>query len=162
MTNVKPTHATRVVCAATLFLAAVLPAAAIAGECPPTDVLATPKVLEEHAGAMVEDTVLETIRLEDWRGADGLMLRTRRLVIGPGGVVPNHSHADRPAIITVVSGEIVEHRSSCGVPIVHKAGESTAEFGADLDHWWENTSGAPVVVLSSDIVPAENADESMM
>lgn len=147
---------------AILLSAMALPGAALAGECAAADVLASPQMLEEKAGAKVEATVLETISLADWRGVEGLMLRTRRLVIEPGGVVPTHSHADRPAIITIVSGEIVEHNSVCRKPIVHKAGDSIAEFGSDLSHWWENTSGAPVTVLSSDVVPVENPDESMM
>ena len=52
--------------------------------------------------------------------------------------MPTHSHADRPAIIFIVSGEIVEHSSKCAEPIVHKAGDSIAEFGPGLEHWWEN------------------------
>ena len=47
----------------------------------------------------------------------------RRLAIKPGGVVPWHSHDDRPALIYVVVGEITEYASNCAVPIVHKAGE---------------------------------------
>ena len=38
------------------------------------------------------------------------MMRVRQLEIQPGGIVPWHSHADRPALIYVVSGEIVEIR----------------------------------------------------
>ena len=36
------------------------------------------------------------------------MLAGLSLVVQPGGIVPWHSHADRPALIYVVSGEIVE------------------------------------------------------
>ncbi len=41
------------------------------------------------------------------------LLRMRRLEIKPGGVVPWHSHGNRPAIIYIVQGEIVEYSSSC-------------------------------------------------
>ncbi|WP_205648686.1 cupin domain-containing protein [Acuticoccus kandeliae] len=162
MTKISKTRAASLALGATLLTAVALPAAALAGECPAGDVLASPQTLDMKDGAKVEETVLDTIPLTGWRGVDGLMLRTRRLVIAPGGMVPTHSHADRPAIITIVSGEIVEHSSVCRTPIVHKAGDTTAEFGADLSHWWENTSDAPVTVLSSDVVPAQNPDKSMM
>ena len=34
--------------------------------------------------------------------------RMRKLTIEPMGIVPWHSHADRPAIIYIVEGEVVE------------------------------------------------------
>jgi quercetin dioxygenase-like cupin family protein len=92
----------------------------------------------------------------------GLMLRTRRLTVLPGGFVPTHSHEDRPAIIYIISGEIIEHNTKCAVPIVHKAGDSTAEFGAELKHWWENKGTVPVVLTSSDLVPIEMMNDRMM
>jgi hypothetical protein len=45
---------------------------------------------------------------------------------------------------------------------VHKAGESTAEFGGDLQHWWENKGMEPVVLTSSDLVPVEMMSDRMM
>jgi quercetin dioxygenase-like cupin family protein len=77
-------------------------------------------------------------------------LRLRRLVIQPGGIVPWHSHTDRPAIIYIVSGTITEYRSTCAVPIVHRAGESTAEVKG-TSHWWKNTGKKTVVLLSADL-----------
>ena len=37
--------------------------------------------------------------------------RLRRLVVQPNGIVPGHSHGERPAIIYIISGEIYEHAS---------------------------------------------------
>ena len=37
--------------------------------------------------------------------------------------MPWHSHDNRPAMIYIVYGEIVEYASNCAVPIVHKAGD---------------------------------------
>ena len=54
-------------------------------------------------------------------------LRFRKLTIAPGGVVPWHSHADRPALIYVAEGEIHEFASNCRAPIVHKAGDLRRE-----------------------------------
>ena len=51
------------------------------------------------------------------------LFRARRLDIKPGGIVPWHSHGNRPAMIYVVKGTIIEYASTCAVPIVHKAGD---------------------------------------
>ena len=74
-----------------------------------------------------------------------------RMTIAPGGVVPLHSHEDRPALIMVVSGEIYEYSSQCAVPILHKAGEVAREF-MGTRHWWKNTGSQPVNLTIGDIV----------
>jgi len=81
--------------------------------------------------------------------------RLRRLVIAPGGIVPWHSHADRPALIYIVSGEVTEHASNCAVPIVHKAGEVAPETHATA-HWWKNTGRKPVTLISADLLKDES------
>jgi quercetin dioxygenase-like cupin family protein len=57
----------------------------------------------------VTDTVLAIIDLakEPVKLNDHLQ-RVRKLVIQPGGVVPWHSDTDRPALIYIIEGEIVE------------------------------------------------------
>jgi quercetin dioxygenase-like cupin family protein len=61
-------------------------------------------------------------------------LRLRRLVIKPGGIVPWYSHTNRPAIIYIITGTIAQYRSTCKMPIVHRAGEATAEVKG-MSHW---------------------------
>ena len=79
----------------------------------------------------VTDNVLATIDLGQEKIAlAGRQLRLRKLVVQPGGVVPWHSHDDRPAMIYIVSGEITEYASNCAVPIVHKAGEVATRSSA--------------------------------
>ena len=128
-------------------------AVASAGQCPANKTVADGK--GQKMGATqpkgVSDRVLTRIDLAN----EPVMLkehalRMRRLVIQPGGIVPWHSHTDRPAIIYIVSGTITEYRSTCAVPIVHRAGESTAEVKG-TSHWWRNTSRHPVVLLSADL-----------
>ena len=85
--------------------------------------------------------------------------RLRRLEVQPGGVVPWHSHGERPAIIYIVSGAITEYRSTCAVPIEHKAGEVTAETKG-VSHWWKNNSSETAVLLSSDLL-ADPSDKNM-
>ncbi len=99
----------------------------------------------------VTDTVLEQIYLsKEMVKLDDHKLRIRRLVIQPGGIVPLHDHADRPALIYIVSGEITEFASDCKTGIVHKAGETSRD--ADLKHWWKNAGKKPVVLISADIL----------
>jgi quercetin dioxygenase-like cupin family protein len=92
----------------------------------------------------------------------GRLFRLRQLDIQPGGVVPWHSHGNRPAIIYIVSGETIEYASNCAVPIVHQAGDATPER-VGTSHWWENKGTVPVVLISVDLFPVENMkDEHMM
>ena len=65
------------------------------------------------------------------------LFRLRQLEVKPGGIVPWHSHNERPAMIYFVSGEVVEYASSCAVPIVHKAGDvvsgEVVEYASSAD-----------------------------
>jgi quercetin dioxygenase-like cupin family protein len=136
-------------------------AQADAGECPADKVLKAPRKLEDVAEKNLKRETLAVIPLKGWRGVGDLLLRTRRLTIGPGGFVPTHYHNDRPSIVFIVSGEIVEHSNSCSVPVVHKAGEWTPEFGDFHGHWWENRTGSDVVLTSSDVIPPDQQDAPM-
>ncbi len=84
------------------------------------------------------DTTLGAIDLgKEMAKIKGRELRFRKMVIQPGGVVPWHSHDDRPALIYVAEGEIIEYASNCAAPIHHKAGEIRAEKHGTA-HWWKN------------------------
>lgn len=143
---------TRKLAVAALALAAPLTfaAPAFAGDCPSGQERANPLTARQTMGKDVTDTVIGAIDLAKEIGVAGRQLRTRRLVVQPGGVVPFHSHADRPALIYTVSGEITEHRSSCAVPIVHRAGDIAREADG-ISHWWINEGKEPAVLLSSDV-----------
>ncbi len=123
-----------------------------AGECPADKVGANPLRNAPTAPVGVVDTELASIDLaqENVKLAQR-RLRLRKMTIAPGGIVPLHSHADRPALILVVAGEIHEHSSKCSVPILHKAGEVSREF-LGVQHWWKNSSGQPVELTIGDIV----------
>lgn len=128
-----------------------LAAPAFAGECPANQMSADVTKPVTTAARGVTDMVLSQIDLAGEKIAlKGHLMRVRKLEIQPGGVVPWHSHADRPALIYVVSGEIYEHASNCAVPILHKAGEVARETHATA-HWWKNDGKVPVVLLSFDI-----------
>jgi quercetin dioxygenase-like cupin family protein len=99
----------------------------------------------------VTDTVLASIDLsKEMVKLDSHLFRMRRLVIKPGGIVPWHSHADRPALIYIVQGEITEYASICKVPILHNAGNVSVDAGRS--HWWKNAGNRTVVLISADIL----------
>lgn len=149
---------------ATGAVTAMLSAGAVpasAGQCPANRVVADGQKMSSAQAKGLSDRVLTRIDLVN----EPVMLkehalRLRRLVIQPGGVVPWHSHTDRPAIIYVVSGTITEYRSTCAVPIVHRAGESTAEVKG-TSHWWKNTGRRPVVLLSADLFHEKSDPHTM-
>lgn len=127
---------------------------AMAGQCPAGQETANPLADRATAPKDVTDDVLGSIDLGQEIGVAGHDLRLRRLVVQPGGVVPFHSHEGRPALIITISGEITEHRTTCGVPIVHRAGELSREAGG-LGHYWINHGKVPAVLLSADVKAAE-------
>lgn len=130
---------------------------ALAGECPADKIVADGKgqAMGPTEPKDVTDNVLAAIDLAHEKVAlDGRQFRMRQLEIQPGGIVPWHSHADRPAIIYVVSGEITEYASTCAIPLVHKAGEVSIDAGRS--HWWQNTGAKKVVLISTDILHDPN------
>ncbi len=125
---------------------------ALAGQCPAgkggIDVRSDPKM----AAKGVTDTVLTTVDVAHEPAAiSGRSFRMRRLVVQPGGIVPWHSHGERPAIIYIVQGEMTEYASTCSAPIVHKAGDATPELHS-TSHWWKNTGHKTAIIISSDLL----------
>ena len=139
---------------ATAAIAAVASASfatpAVAGQCPAGKEMSNALADRATAPKDVTDDVLGSIDLGKEIGVQGRDLRLRKLVVQPGGVVPFHSHDGRPALIITVSGEITEHRTSCAVPIVHKAGELSRETN-EIGHYWVNHGTQPAVLLSADV-----------
>jgi len=150
------------VVAGTLSLAATM---ANAGECPNDKKVADGQGQKPSTAAAkdVTDVVRASTDLSKEPAAvNGRLLRLRQLDIKPGGIVPWHSHDNRPAMIYIVSGEVLEYASNCAAPIVHKAGDVASEK-AGTSHWWQNTGNAPVVLISVDLFPVANMkDQHMM
>jgi quercetin dioxygenase-like cupin family protein len=129
-----------------------------AGLCPKPGSMALANAPTKPKG--VTDTVIGSVDLGPEINVNGRLLRTRRLVIQPGGIVPLHSHKDRPALIYTLSGAITEYSSNCAVPINHKAGDISREADG-LSHYWVNHGKVPAVVLSSDVFHSGKADSAM-
>jgi quercetin dioxygenase-like cupin family protein len=144
-----------------LASAAAFSGSAFAGECPADKVMEGAVTSGETKPVGVTDEVLSAIDLSSKGDAfKGQMLRLRKLTVQPGGVVPWHNHETRPANITIVEGSITEYRSNCKVPIVHKAGDTIAEFG-NFSHWWKNTTKKKAVLFSADLLPPATDDHMM-
>jgi quercetin dioxygenase-like cupin family protein len=76
-------------------------------------------------------------------------MRIRQITVEPGGVAAFHSHKDRPALTYVMKGSLIEHREG-GPDRTYKAGEVITE-STDVNHWAENTSSEPAVLISADL-----------
>ena|SRR5688572_9628477 len=137
----------------------------LAGECPADKRVADGQGQKNpgHGPKAVTDVVITSTDLGNEKvGLKEHQFRARRLVIQPGGIVPWHSHDERPAMIYVVKGEIYEYASNCIAPILHKVGDVARE-SKGTSHWWQNTGKAAVELISVDILaPQMKHDEKMM
>ena len=146
-----PTNKTRGLAAIAFIACAAFAGTAHAGDCPADKHMANATKPVDHAVQGVTDTTLGAIDLgKEQAKIAGRELRLRKMVIEAGGVVPWHSHDDRPAVIYVAEGEIVEYASNCAVPIVHKAGETRKETNG-TSHWWKNHTNTQVVLFIGDV-----------
>lgn len=149
----------RSIAAASLIAGALSLTAGVAhaGECPADKVGVNVTEPGPSEPKEVKDTVIGSIDLASYgEGLAGRKLRTRMLEIQPGGIVPWHSHEQRPAIIYVLEGAILEYSGNCAVPIEHKAGEVSVET-TEVQHWWKNEGDTVVKLLSSDVLPDQMA-----
>lgn len=130
---------------------AVASSATHAGECPADKIKPGTREMVKVDAVGVTDTTLGAIDLEKQpANIKGRELRFRKLVIAPGGIVPWHSHDDRPALIFVQQGQIEEYASNCAVPILHKAGEIRPEVHG-TSHWWKNLGTETVILYVGDV-----------
>jgi len=146
-------------------VAAIFSVSAFAGECPADKRVADGKgqAMVSHGAKGVTDMVRASTDLaKEPVALNGRLFRLRELNVEPGGIVPWHSHNERPAMIYIVSGEIMEYASSCAVPIVHKAGDVAPEKNG-TSHWWQNNGSVPSKLISVDLFPvADKMNEKMM
>ena len=137
--------------AASVAIVAGFAIAAQAGECPADKRMPNARQPVDFKPVGITDTTLGSIDLgKEMAKLKGRELRFRRMTIAPGGIVPWHSHDDRPALIFVEKGEIIEYASNCAAPIHHKAGELRAETQG-TSHWWKNLSDQEVVLYIGDV-----------
>jgi len=135
-------------------------AGAYAGECPADQVKTDATQPGATANKGATDTVLSMIDLSKEPAAiKDRQFRIRRLEVKAGGEIAWHSHADRPALIYIISGEMTEYASNCAVPIVHKKGDVAKETH-ETSHWWKNTGKRKATLISVDLLK-DPADTNM-
>lgn len=81
-------------------------------------------------------------------GMPGRTLRTRLVTIKPGGKIAEHSHEDRPSVMYLTEGRVIEHRRNFAKEYV--AGD-TFVVGRQVPHWSENPGSTPASYVEVDI-----------
>mgnify|MGYP002623778897 CR=1 FL=1 len=105
----------------------------------------------EHKGLKVE--MLEELSAETMAatiGLQGYTMRMRAIEVAPGGQIAEHSHAERPGIVTMVEGEWVEGQPT-GERTFNAAAYGTFPETENTVHWVYNRTDAPATALVCDI-----------
>jgi quercetin dioxygenase-like cupin family protein len=93
-------------------------------------------------------TQLGEIDLGAELGVDGRALRGRLVTLPPGGIVPTHTHNDRPSVMYMVEGTATERRGDS--VIEHHPGEGF-RIGKDTPHSMENRTSARAAYVEVDV-----------
>src|SRR5262249_7376304 len=138
--------------------------AVTAGECPADKRVADGQ--GQKPGPTTPKDVTDVVRAstdlsKEPAGTKGRLLRPPQLDIEPGGIGPWDHPGDPPAMIYIVSGEVVEYASNCAVPIVHKTGDVAPEKNG-TQHWWQNIGKTTAVLISVDFFPVEAKEDAHM
>ena len=82
----------------------------------------------------------------------GRVMRMQLTTYEPGAANKPHSHKDRPEVVYILSGKVIEHRGE--VAKEYGPGDS---FTADRNttHWMENKGAVPAVMLVNGIAKKE-------
>ncbi|WP_299655409.1 cupin domain-containing protein [uncultured Tateyamaria sp.] len=116
-----------------------------------------PSQARDISNKVLGNTVLGAEGIESLAGRN---LRTRFWTINDQGIVPIHDHANRPAVFTVLSGEIFEYTSTAEERVLHEAGGLALEEG-ELAHWWLNEGDETVHLIAFDVFAPNNADTAV-
>lgn len=121
----------------------------------------------EHKGievGMLQELSEETLKATI--GLEGYTMRMRYVTVEPGGQIAEHSHADRPGIVAVVDGELIEGKPNGETTYAHDSaltfaqvyqetsmGEAYESFPETEDtvHWIYNRSDKPATALVCDL-----------
>ena len=118
-----------------------------------------PEIDKPFASAGEEIVVLASIPLADVELPAGSTpvaereLRMRRVTVEPGGLIAAHPHANRPTVLYVQSGTILEFAADSDVAIEHVA---PAIVVPATEHWWRNAGDETVVIIGADLFDPMN------
>jgi quercetin dioxygenase-like cupin family protein len=82
----------------------------------------------------------------------GRVMRMQLTTYEPGASNKSHSHKDRPEVVYILSGKVIEHRGDAAKE--YGPGDT---FAADRNttHWMENKGTVPAVMLVTGIAKKE-------
>jgi len=85
-------------------------------------------------------------------GVQGRVMRMQLTTYEPGSSNKPHSHKDRPEVVYILSGKVIEHRGD----VAREYGPGDT-FTADKSttHWMENKGTVPAVMLVTGIAKKE-------
>ena len=114
-------------------------------------ILAAASGPKEHKGISVGSLeALPASTLKATIGLEGYTLRMRSITVMPGGQIAQHSHADRPGIVTMVDGTWVEGKPG-GEDVYSAEAYGTFQENEDTIHWIYNRTDTPATALVCDI-----------
>ncbi len=109
----------------------------------------------EHKGLEVANLgVIPPASMETTVGLEGHKLQLRAITIMPGGQIAKHSHANRPGLVKVISGEWIEGRES-GERAFAAAGSDGIVEDEDTVHWFYNRGDTPATAIVCDVTPVD-------
>jgi len=109
----------------------------------------------EHKGLSVDSlSELSADTLQATIGLEGYTMRMRAVHIMPGGQIAQHSHKDRPGIVTMVQGEWVEGQPT-GEQTYTSSGYGSFPENEDTIHWVYNRTDKLTTALVCDIAKAD-------
>jgi len=86
--------------------------------------------------------------------------RVRYWIMPPGGIIGDHIHESRPAIVYLLEGEVIETKLDTDGKIkVEVIGANQVVFeNSGIEHWWVNQSGKMVKMVAIDIIRPNDGD----
>jgi len=86
----------------------------------------------------------------EFAATEGRILKLQFTTYAPGSASQIHSHKDKPEVVYMVSGKVIEHQGD--VARVYGPGEPFIA-NKDTKHWMENSFQEPAVLMVATITP---------
>jgi quercetin dioxygenase-like cupin family protein len=101
----------------------------------------------DYNEAITQFDLVKEINLQD------RVARIHYSVVGPGGIVPQHPHRNRPCFEYILQGTVTEtKRYDDGRLVVHRVKQDEVELStSDITHWWKNETNSMVRIIAIDI-----------
>ena len=107
---------------------------------------------DDYNEAITQFDLVSTIDLTD------RVARIHYSVLGPGGVISQHSHRNRPCFEYILQGVATETKQEgSGKVVVRRVAKGEVEQEAtDITHWWKNETKEMVRMIAVDIFEDEH------